>query len=623
MVTKAGQLQLRDIKQGKQGWLVRVSRRGDRPPHAFSVELVRFRRRPYLKKCDFPEFRSASPIIAFDPMHKPVLRGYHVTMSAQVYGLCAPDKSYYRLPEDRRPLYLSRFFNTKEAALRYAHSINGYPNLQKKAPKPVAKPQPALRDIRDVDMLALLSLSNQASLESSNIWLDAFKPKPGSVDLGEVGRELPALGPRGHVLDPLDLLDFGAPIRRNLLVCECGDTRQFPFYLGVTCERCGTEFKQQNEETPLLESLKWEKLKKELEAVGLPRATHLVAEMPLHPPIRLMDGMTNGIEPIRHLSILRGKRRQSTGNEKFNIRSFGEIDFPMPPEHTGIKLAYKGVEPHKTEEEYKYGVELNLGMMGMPAVQDDAIYNSAYKAYQDYLLTQPKITYHIDTQGQPLNMYGSESNFKPFPDINELPQDENGLVALRKHENWGGKGVIVRASVDSPADEMGNRIPDFIFEPAMPCQHMLDYMSGKITLTECEIRRAESRKRVAELLGETVEQKPFVDNNPTNEWDPNLDGMALLAIESGIINEDQYTLIRCRDDSTGFITAFQELSKKVLEGVARRLTAPTDFTSNFAADHISGNWYVTTRDKRLRVGRIIDKEEYERRMADNNNPTEE
>jgi hypothetical protein len=695
MVTKAGQLQLRDIKQGKQGWLVRVSRRRDRPVRATSIELVRFRRRPYLKKCDFPEFRSASPIIAFDPLHKPVLPGYHITMSAQVYGLCDPDKSYYRLPEDRRPVYLSRFFKTKEAALRYAHSINGYPQPKKK----VVRPALPRHDIRDFDYLAvlgntssnwiakpfwegtpeqekdaiikaadeltngrfsevmnseagrqeftneiatlLLGLSNAASLDGSRAWLDAFKPKDlkeagGGMDLSHIGRELPGLGPRGHVLDPLDLLDFRAPIRRNLLVCECGDTRQFPFYLGATCERCGTEFKQQNAETPPLEPLKWENLKKQFEEAGLPRATHLAAEMPLFPPVRLMDGMTNGVEPQRHLSILRGKHRQSPEKGEFRIygvgeigksiiRSLGEVEYPMPPEHTGIKLAYKGVEPPKTEEEYKYGIELNLGMMSMPAVEEDPLYNAAYKAYRDYLKTQPKITYHIDTGGQPLNMYGSESAYKPFPDLNELPQDENGLVGLRKHENWGGKGVILTITDGDPkdlTDEMGNRVPDFIFEPAMPDQNILDYMTGKISLAEAEHRIAESKKRVAELLGETVEEKPFVDNNPTQEWDPNLDGMALMAATSGVINEDQYTLIRCRDDSTGFITAFQEYIKKGPNAFVPQATGPKDFLPNFSASHISGDWYVVYRDKYHRSNRIIDKAEYDRRIS-GEKPTEE
>lgn len=514
-------------------------------------------------------------------------------------------------------------------------------------------------------------------------------------------------GPRGHISDA-DVSLFKRPINEPYvsqpmesftpppkLKCECGQERQYPFYLGVVCNLCNTKFEMRGA-VPAPEPLDWDNLRENVDGhCGLPHMT-LAAElpkerdyfgiwepnplalppMPTLPPIdpeklaemkKMWDKMrqlandltlvrikyqdltpeqkamvrqvsfddislSRGVEPMRGLSIIRGKRRNLTDNVKpvvssvtnwlmqelepkegeFNIRTAGEIDIPFPPENTGSKLSYYGVG---------LGMELNLSMMKVPEPQEDPTYDALYAEMRRRL---PKVTYHIESE-KPLNLYGDEHNFKPFPDISTLPQDENGLILMpgsgsqgtKLTDMFGGRGVVVRIDEDIPLeDSHGNRIPDFIFEPAMPNQAVLDYMSGKISLEECELRTAETNRRVAAMTSE------FVDNNPKNEWDPSLDGMALFAIESGVITEDQYTLIRCRDDSTGFITAFREYVKKGPRASYQPVGGPADFMSNFAAANLSGDWYITVRDKQRRSGRIIDKEEYERRMADNQ-PTEE
>lgn len=48
-------------------------------------------------------------------------------------------------------------------------------------------------------------------------------------------------------------------------------------------------------------SLNWDELKESLEKCGAIRQTSLVAEMPLFPPVRIMDGISNGIHPIPNL----------------------------------------------------------------------------------------------------------------------------------------------------------------------------------------------------------------------------------------------------------------------------------------------------------------------------------
>jgi hypothetical protein len=99
--------------------------------------------------------------------------------------------------------------------------------------------------------------------------------------------------------------------------------------------------------------------------------------------------------------------------------------------------------------------------------------------------------------------------------------------------NHGAKGVIVSIDSDPPVDTHGNRIPDFIFEPAMPCQNMLDYMSGKIDIGEYNLKMEQKKEREKQL---------------TSDWDPNIDGMAIMALTAGKLSEEQYMAIRARND---------------------------------------------------------------------------
>jgi CDGSH-type Zn-finger protein len=81
----------------------------------------------------------------------------------------------------------------------------------------------------------------------------------------------PGMGPRGHISDfdvmrPLSIMpepsaelqaQWNAAFEQSpaskepVLICDCGQRGQYPFYLGAHCHFCNTEFKDRTEELPL------------------------------------------------------------------------------------------------------------------------------------------------------------------------------------------------------------------------------------------------------------------------------------------------------------------------------------------------------------------------------------
>lgn len=125
--------------------------------------------------------------------------------------------------------------------------------------------------------------------------------------------------------------NLSAEIVQEVYCYQCANPAQH-FFIGAQCPLCHGTYKrledvfpfphlvdyvnlmpltpEQHRESEVL----WGKLKETIDAMGGIRPVHLVAEAPLHPPIRIMDGMTNGIEPMstrKFLSIVRGKHRKT------------------------------------------------------------------------------------------------------------------------------------------------------------------------------------------------------------------------------------------------------------------------------------------------------------------------
>ncbi len=91
--------------------------------------------------------------------------------------------------------------------------------------------------------------------------------------------------------------------------------------------------------------------------------------------------------------------------------------------------------PSKTPDGgYKYGIQLNIAYMTHPGVAEDGIIISrdrlqdlAYKKYETRVVSFGK-------SRMPLNIYGDETNYKPFPDIGEYVRDDGLLMATRTYD---------------------------------------------------------------------------------------------------------------------------------------------------------------------------------------------
>ena len=92
--------------------------------------------------------------------------------------------------------------------------------------------------------------------------------------------------------------------------------------------------------------------------------------------------------------------------------------------------------PCKDGDMYNYGIELNIAFMSHPCVSEDGIGISRdvldrlqYRVYEKRVVEWGKKDY-------PLNLYGDDDNYKPFPDIGEYINTSNKglLMALREYD---------------------------------------------------------------------------------------------------------------------------------------------------------------------------------------------
>ena len=95
---------------------------------------------------------------------------------------------------------------------------------------------------------------------------------------------------------------------------------------------------------------------------------------------------------------------------------------------------------------YKYGAECNIAFMSHPAVSEDSILickdvlpRFAFKTYE------PR-TVEFGNHYFPLNLYGDENNYKPFPDIGDVIREDGLLMCLREYND---KLSIVEQNVHS------------------------------------------------------------------------------------------------------------------------------------------------------------------------------
>ncbi len=84
---------------------------------------------------------------------------------------------------------------------------------------------------------------------------------------------------------------------------------------------------------------------------------------------------------------------------------------------------------------YKFGIELNVALMSHPAVAEDGILISEDVLERLAFTKYEKKTVEFGESTFPLNLYGDDNNYKPFPDIGEKVREDSLLIALREYDN--------------------------------------------------------------------------------------------------------------------------------------------------------------------------------------------
>ncbi len=104
---------------------------------------------------------------------------------------------------------------------------------------------------------------------------------------------------------------------------------------------------------------------------------------------------------------------------------------------------------------YKFGIELNAAFISHPAVAEDGVLISrdvlerlAFKKYEKRVIEFGEKTF-------PLNLYGDDNYYKPFPDLGEMVRSDSLLGALREYDDDISPGIMSVEDVQKP---------DFIFD---------------------------------------------------------------------------------------------------------------------------------------------------------------
>ena len=110
---------------------------------------------------------------------------------------------------------------------------------------------------------------------------------------------------------------------------------------------------------------------------------------------------------------------------------------------------------------FKYGINLNVAFMSVPAVSDDGLVIS--KDVLDRLkfpIYETRIV-EFGSKNFPLNIYGSKDKYKPFPDIGEYINDTRGDGILMMLREYDSKLAPVDLSIYDTME------PDFVFDKAI------------------------------------------------------------------------------------------------------------------------------------------------------------
>lgn len=141
------------------------------------------------------------------------------------------------------------------------------------------------------------------------------------------------------------------------------------------------------------------------------------------------------IELVKFSNAVDAKHHHFGFRYKYNEAVINQVKpgSVLPP---GLVLAdspnVEGFEPHSN---YNFGIETNVAFMSVPGViEDGVIISESYakkitsKGYERRSASWGKKLY-------PLNLYGDETVYKPFPDIGECIREDGLLFVLREHDD--------------------------------------------------------------------------------------------------------------------------------------------------------------------------------------------
>ena len=83
---------------------------------------------------------------------------------------------------------------------------------------------------------------------------------------------------------------------------------------------------------------------------------------------------------------------------------------------------------------YKFGANANLALMSLPETAEDGIVISkSFSEKMSYTVFETRVV-EFGSKNFPLNMYGDTDNYKPFPEIGEMINDDSILMVLRDYD---------------------------------------------------------------------------------------------------------------------------------------------------------------------------------------------
>lgn len=149
--------------------------------------------------------------------------------------------------------------------------------------------------------------------------------------------------------------------------------------------------------------------------------------------------------------------------------------------------------------DYRFGVETNVAFMSVPGIIEDGIVIS--EDYANRIKTKgfQERTFTFGNEYFPLNLFGNENEYKPFPDIGETIGDDGLLFALRSYDD-----------ILSPV-EMSKRAlvePDVIFDK-------LTYAVPGARIVDIKVHHNEMAKTFPTPTGMELQAKKYYEQEFT------------------------------------------------------------------------------------------------------------